>query len=191
MINFKYISATIYLTFSFLFAVNNVLAQQTEPKQPAGQPQKTAVELEKEKKIELRAKACGTESVNYKASTDKKQHPAPEAPVDKALIYVMRTTILGYKIHSKLAVDGKWMGVNRGKTYFFFTLDPGEHFFCSEAENQDYLALTVEAGKTYYLKQRVEPGIWKARTDLAVIDEEKAKKELPDVNLSVFTLKDK
>lgn len=140
---------------------------------------------------ELRLKACGTESVNYKVSTDKKQHPTPEPPADRALIYVMRTTILGYKIHSKLAVDGKWMGVNRGKTYFFFTLEPGEHFFCSEAENQDYLALTVEAGKTYYLKQRVEPGLWKARTDLAVIDEEKAKKELADVNLSVFTLKNK
>jgi Protein of unknown function (DUF2846) len=145
---------------------------------------------EKERQ-ELRLKACGTESVNYKATTDKKQHPIPDAPADKAMIYVMRTTILGYKIHSKLAVDGKWMGVNRGKTYFFFTLDPGEHYFCSEAENQDYLALTVEAGKTYYLKQRVVPGIWKARTDLAIIDDEKAKKELADVNLSVFTLKDK
>ena len=103
----------------------------------------------------------------------------------------MRTTILGYKIHSKLAVDGKWMGVNRGATYFFFTLEPGEHYFCSEAENQDYLALRVEAGKTYYLKQRVQPGVWKARTDLAVIDEEKAKKELADLNLSVFELKSK
>ena len=90
--------------------------------------------------------------------------------------------LLGYMLQT-------WVGVNRGKTYFFFTLDPGEHYFCSEAENQDYLALTVEAGKTYYLKQRVEPGVWKARTDLAIIDEEKAKKELPDINLSVFELK--
>lgn len=152
---------------------------------------KGSADAEKQKRMELRIKACGTESVNYKASTDKKQHPMPEVPADKAMIYVMRTFALGWKIHSKLAVDGKWMGVNRGGTYFFFTLEPGEHYFCSESENQDYLALKVEAGKTYYLKQRAQPGIWKARTDLAVIDEEKAKKELVDVNLSVFTLKDK
>ena len=172
-----------WFTISIIFSGVSLFGQQGEDK-----PVSKRDEAEKAKQ-ELRLKACGTESVNYKASTDKKQHPAPEPPADKALIYVMRTTILGYKIHSKLAVDSKWMGVNRGKTYFFFTLDPGEHFFCSEAENQDYLALTVEAGKTYYLKQRVEPGLWKARTDLAVIDEEKAKKELPDLNLSVFELK--
>ena len=189
MIKLNFIVLANYLVFFFLFAANSVIAQQTEPGNAADKSQKTITELEKEKKQELRAKACGAEYVKYKASTDKKQHPTPEAPADKALIYVMRTTILGFAIHSKLAVDGKWVGVNRGKTYFFFTLDPGEHYFCSEAENQDYLALTVEAGKTYYLKQRVEPGVWKARTDLAIIDEEKAKKELPDINLSVFELK--
>ena len=76
---------------------------------------------------ELRSKACGSESVNFKASTDKKQHPTPEAPTDKAMIYVLRPTMIGFKIHSKLAVDGKWIGVNRGKTYFFFTLEkPGK-----------------------------------------------------------------
>ncbi len=109
-------------------------------------------------KKELRLKACGTEKVDYSAKTDKTQHPTPDAPSDKALIYVMRTTMIGYKIDSKVAVDGKWMGVNRGKTYFYFTVEPGERYFCSESENQDYLALTVEAGQTYYLQQQVEMG---------------------------------
>ena len=96
----------------------------------------------------LRVKACGTQSVDYEAETHKDQHPTPEVPADKALIYVMRTTIIGYKIHSKLAVGGKWMGTNRGKTYFFFTLDPGEHNFCSESENRDAITMYVEPGKT-------------------------------------------
>ena len=159
-------------------------AQQSEP-------QSSSAESAKDSKQELRAKACGSESVDYSAKTDKEQHPAPDAPADKALVYVMRTTMLGFKIHSKLAVDGKWMGVNRGKTYFYFMLDPGEHYFCSESENQDYLALTVEAGKTYYLQQQVKMGMWKARTELAVMDEAKAKKELPELNLSVFEQKAK
>ena len=82
---------------------------------------------------EEKLKACGTEKVNYKASTDKKQHPTPEAPTDKALIYVLRPTIFGMKINSKIAADGDWKGVNRGKTYFFFTVEPGERYFCSES----------------------------------------------------------
>jgi hypothetical protein len=190
MITFKNLVSVIFFAAFCFFAVGTALAQEAQQNPPSAPPQTARVLSEKEAKQALRAKACGTASVNFSAQTDKKQHPMPEAPADKALIYVMRTTMLGYKIHSKLAVDGNWVGVNRGKTYFFFTLEPGEHYFCSEAENQDYLALTVEAGKTYYLKQRVEPGIWKARTDLAVIDEDKAKKELPDVNLSIFTRKD-
>jgi len=137
----------------------------------------------------LRLKACGTEKIDYDAETKKDQHPTPEAPTDKALVYVMRTTIIGYKIHSKLAVDGKWMGTNRGKTYFFFTLDPGEHNFCSESENQDAVTMFVEPGKTYYLQQQVKAGMWKARTKLAVLNETKAKEELKDLNLSVFTVK--
>jgi len=31
--------------------------------------------------------------------------------------------------------------------------------------------------------------MWKARTKLALLDEEKGKKELADLNLSVFTVK--
>lgn len=138
---------------------------------------------------EEKLKACGTEKVNYKASTDKKQHPTPEAPTDKALIYVLRPTIFGMKINSKIAADGDWKGVNRGKTYFFFTVEPGERYFCSESENQDYLKLNVEAGKTYYLQQKVEFGMWKARTNLVVLTEEEGKKKLKDVNLSVFEKK--
>lgn len=138
---------------------------------------------------EEKLKACGTEKVNYKASTDKKQHPTPEAPTDKALIYVLRPTIFGMKINSKIAADGDWKGVNRGKTYFFFTVEPGERYFCSESENQDYLKLNVEAGKTYYLQQKVEFGVWKARTNLVVLTEEEGKKKLKDVNLSVFEKK--
>jgi Protein of unknown function (DUF2846) len=144
---------------------------------------------DKAKKAEIKLKACGTKVVKYKADTDKKQHPTPEAPADKAMIYVLRTTILGNKVQSKIAVDGDWKGVNRGRNYFFFTVDAGEHYFCSESENQDVLVLKVEAGKTYYLLQEVEPGFLKARTNLIQFTEEKGKEKLKDVHLSVFEIK--
>lgn len=140
---------------------------------------------------EEKIKACGTVDVKFKASTDKKQHPTPGAPSDKALIYVLRPTIIGSKIQSKLAVDGKWIGANRGNNYFFFTVDPGEHYFCSMSENQDFLKLNVEAGKTYYLQQKVKIGFIKNRTDLVVMTEEKGIEKLKDVHLSISEVKQK
>ena len=136
-------------------------------------------------------KACGTKEVEFKIETDKKNHPTPDAPADKALIYVLRPTMIGFGIQSKLAVDGEWKGVNRGKTYFYLMVEPGERFFCSQAENQDYLKLTVEAGKTYYLQQKVEMGFFKARTNLVMMTAEEGVKKLKDVNLSVFEKKQK
>lgn len=177
----------VFLVCLMLFAASIGYSQQTETK-PATPGTPTSTQIDKK---ELRTKACGTESVNFSATTDKKNHPTPEAPADKAMIYVLRPTIIGYKINSKLAADGNWMGVNRGKTYFFFPVEAGEHYFCSESENQDYLALTVEAGKTYFLQQKVEAGIWKARTNLVVMSEAEGRKKLEDVNLSVFEKKAK
>lgn len=143
-------------------------------------------EADKAKQKELEAKACGPENVKHSARTDKKQHPTPEPPADKALIYVIRPTMSGNKVQTKLGVDGKWMGVNRGDNYFFFTLDPGEHYFCSRAENNSVLALKVEAGKTYYLQQKIRFGWMKARNKLVVLDEAEGKEGLAKCHLALF-----
>lgn len=176
-------SARAFLVCLMLFAANVAgYSQQAETKPNDSAPMD---------KKDLRLKACGTEIVNYSAKTDKTNHPTPDAPADKAMIYVLRPTIIGLKINSKLAADGTWMGVNRGKTYFYFPIEAGEHYFCSEMENQDYLALKVEAGKTYFLQQKVELGIWKARTNLVVMGDAEGKKKLEDGHLSVFERKTK
>jgi hypothetical protein len=86
-------------------------------------------------------------------------------------------------------VDGEWKGVNRGDNYFFFSLTPGKHYFCSRAENRSVLVLQVEAGKTYYLQQEIRMGLMKARNNLAVINEDKAKEKLPKLNLSTWEVK--
>ena len=143
-------------------------------------------EADKAKQKELEAKACGPENVKHSARTDKKQHPTPEPPADKALIYVLRPTMSGNKVQTKLGVDGKWMGVNRGDNYFFFTLEPGEHYFCSQAENKSVMALKVEAGKTYYLQQKVRFGWMKARNQLVLLDEAEGKAGLAKCHLALF-----
>jgi len=138
---------------------------------------------------EFEKKACGDKEVDFKVDTDKKQHPTPPAPPDKAMVYVIRPTMMGNKIQTKLAVDGTWIGVNRGNNYFFFTLDPGEHYLCSKSENSSLLLLKVEAGKTYYLQQKIKMGFMKARNKLVLIDEAEGKEGLAKCHLAVFTEK--
>ena len=116
--------------------------------------------------------------MKFSAETDKTRHPTPEAPAGKALVYVIRPTMSGNKIQTKLAVDQRWVGVNRGHNYFFLELDPGEHYFCSKAENTSTLAVKVEAGKTYFVEQKIKTGFMKARNKLAVLSDAEGQKKL-------------
>jgi hypothetical protein len=148
-------------------------------------------ESEQSTSKDLELKACGPEGkeVNYVADTDKSTHPTGSPTADAALIYVIRSSMMGNKVQTKLAVDGEWKGVNRGDNYFFFNVKPGEHYFCDRAENRAVLVLTVEAGKTYYLAQRIHMGMWKARTDLVAMDDADGQKELAKAHPSTWTVK--
>ena len=140
---------------------------------------------------ELELKACGPKEkeVKYVADTDKKKHPLGESAPGTSLIYVLRPSLMGNKVQTKLAVDGEWKGVNRGNNYFFFNVQPGVHYFCSQAENRSTLELTVEAGKTYYLQQHVRMGVMKARNELTPMDEAEGQKKLASAHPSTWEVK--
>ena len=127
--------------------------------------------------------------VKFKATTDKSSHPTPEAPADQAMIYMLRPAKMGSKIQTKFGVDKEWKGANRGSNYSYFTVDPGERFLCSKAENSRTLALTVEAGKTYYVQQKIKMGLMKARNKLVQLSEAEGKEALAKCKLSVSELK--
>ena len=120
-------------------------APATKVEEEANEPEPTEEEFKEEEaktpdqkrtKEEIEKRACPTVDVKLTAETDKTAHPAPEPARGKALVYVIRPTMNGHKIQTKLGVDGKWVGVNRGHNYFFLELDPGEHYFCSKAETR-------------------------------------------------------
>ncbi len=131
-------------------------------------------------------KACPKADPGYDTKTDKTQHPTPQPATGKALVYVLRPTMMGNKIQTKLAVDGQWVGVNRGHNYFFLELDPGEHYFCSKAENSSKLAVKLEAGKTYYLEQKIKMGFMKARNKLALLGDQEGQKKLSECYLNTW-----
>jgi hypothetical protein len=153
-------------------------AKEQEPKEEEFKEEEPATPAEALKKEEIEKKACPATDVKFSTDTDKTKHPLPEPSPGKAMVYVVRPTMYGNKIQSKLAVDGSWVGANRGHNYFFFELEPGEHYFCSKAENKSVLALKVEAGRTYFVEQKIKMGFMKARNKLALLSDVEGREKL-------------
>jgi hypothetical protein len=79
-------------------------------------------------------------------------------------------------------IGNGWVSTER-ITIFYFSLDPGQHYFCSDSSsNRSVLKLAIVAGKTYYLQQTISA----IRTDLRVLNEQEGKKGLAKCKPSGF-----
>ena len=110
--------------------------------------------------------ACGPLGVSFDTETSSAQPPTQPEP-GKALVYVaedfptVQPNIGSPRI--KVGLDGAWIGATHGRSYLFFSVDPGEHHLCvkwqSSLERFSKLAsfahLTAEPGKTYYYRTRI------------------------------------
>ena len=105
-------------------------------------------------------------------------HPLGVVKDGQALLYVLRPTSVGFAIKSFFFVDDAIIGINRGSSYFFTDVTPGKHVLWSKSENVDAIEATFEAGKTYYLQQRVQLGGFRARTKLEMLGEAEGKETL-------------
>jgi hypothetical protein len=100
------------------------------------------------------------------------------ATADKALVYILRPAFVGMAIKMWAFVDDQFIGVTHGKNYTYALVEPGEHVFWSKAENVSAFKMNVEAGKTYYLQQKVRPGGFRANVKFAEAEDSKVKKYL-------------
>ncbi len=112
------------------------------------------------------AAGCGPNEVKFDVKTDKKQHPISQPESGKALVYVFADENAdngGIRIGgltTRVGLDGAWVGANKGKSYFFFSVDSGAHRLCtnwqsgvsSRSKLGSVAGLTVEAGKIYYFR---------------------------------------
>jgi Protein of unknown function (DUF2846) len=99
----------------------------------------------------------------FNVKTDNNPHAAPQAVADKALVYFLQDDA-DYTSRprptTRLGVDGIWAGATHSDSYFYFTVEPGEHHLCAIWQagglNPDYGAaaahFTAVAGHTYYFR---------------------------------------
>jgi hypothetical protein len=109
------------------------------------------------------AAACGPSDVHFEIKKDPSQHLAQLEP-GKALVYIVQdedhADCLKCDTTTRVGMDGSWIGATHGDSYFFFSVDPGEHHLCANRLPQlgistKPLALfgfTAEAGKAYYFR---------------------------------------
>ena len=99
---------------------------------------------------------------------------------EMATIYVLRPSSFGSAIKFGIYRDEKLIGKLGPKSYLAWTVKPDgkELTIMSKSENKDMLTINPQAGKTYYIKQKVKMGIAIARTGLEFIEENEGKEIL-------------
>ncbi|MDX1910356.1 MAG: DUF2846 domain-containing protein [Saprospiraceae bacterium] len=119
------------------------------------------------------------------ASGESDKLKSMTAPSDMALVYVIRPSSYGGVVRMELTCDGNNIGSTQGKQFIYTLVPPGKHEFISKSENKDALTMVVEAGKTYFLEQKVSTGWVMARTELVrIMDESKGRQKLGKCKLS-------
>ena len=110
--------------------------------------------------------SCAAQVVPIMSVSDDQAAKRSEAPSDRAVVYVFREQeFCGQKTLYSVIVDGRTIGWNGSGTYYKLTLLPGihelKHFGLVTAgviggarlTSPHSLTLTVDPGKTYYIRQ--------------------------------------
>src|SRR5882724_2579679 len=108
----------------------------------------------------------------------------PVEDTTKARIYVVRPAFIGAGVQMKVTDNDELIGKTGPQSYLVWERSPGDAFITSKAEKPCSVALNVEAGKAYYILQRVEPGVWYARCRMEQIDEERGRKFIAGCKLA-------
>ncbi len=112
--------------------------------------------------------ACGDDEVQFNVKTQKAVEASLIPEPGKALVVFVETMdgpFPPWDIPStRFAIDGSWVGANRGNSYFVISVAPGEHNVCSgwqgtlseQRDRSDMSPLAAEAGKVYFFEAKVK-----------------------------------
>lgn len=98
------------------------------------------------------------------------------APPDKAVVYFVRPSSLGFAINFSYFDSTRLIGKFNGPSYIRYTCEPGKHLFWARSENRDFVEADVEAGKIYFIEAVVNMGAVKAAVNLDPVDPEDQKR---------------
>jgi hypothetical protein len=149
--------------------------------------------------ISTASSACGPAGAHFDMKRDKAHHAMMEPEPAKALVYVIQdmggfdVSCFTDCISTRVGLDGAWVGANEHNSYFFLSVDPGEHHLCVNRQSSLELYahmtglahFTAEAGKTYYFRTRTLKGEAAAFLDIDPIDSDEAHYLITSYPLSI------
>jgi hypothetical protein len=94
----------------------------------------------------------------------------PPAPENKAVVYFVRTSSLGFAINFSYFDSTTLIGKAAGTNYVRYECEPGHHLFWVRSENRDYVEADLEAGRIYFIEAIPQMGAIKAQAVLKAID---------------------
>ena len=104
------------------------------------------------------APGCGAESTKFDVKTDRSQHPLAKPEPGKALVYFLQDDAYfqsAPRPTTRFGLDGNWVGATQANSYFYVSVDPGEHHLC--AGWQSFVGFNV-ARKSAAAHFTAEPG---------------------------------
>jgi hypothetical protein len=129
------------------------------------------------------APGCGAEDVKFDVKRIKGPHPVTQPDAGKALVYFIEDDTdfnSVFKPTTRAGLDGGWVGATHGNSYFYFSVDPGEHHLCasrqsaedsSQAPTRAVAHFTAEAGNVYYFRVKNRwRGNYESEIDFAPLD---------------------
>ena len=94
----------------------------------------------------------------------------PVEDTTKARIYVIRPASIGGAVQMRVTDNDELVGRTGPQSFLVWERAAGDAVITSRAEKPCTVELRTEAGKVYYILQRVEMGVWFARCRLEEID---------------------
>jgi len=111
---------------------------------------------------------CGTTDPGFHTTFGEAGDKTPPEAPDKATVYVIAIrnssdTGRAGRPAVRFGLDGTWIGQTKGLSFLRFPADPGTHHACASWQSMlnggqtqfSLLNFNVEAGKTYYLRLKI------------------------------------
>ena len=105
--------------------------------------------------------SCGNEKTVIDVTTHKHGPVSAEPEAGKARVFFIEAADEHARpVTTRVAMDGTWVGANRGNSYFASTILPGEHHVCVDwqlnrrfiKDDPGFDVFNAEAGKVYYFR---------------------------------------
>ena len=146
------------------------------------------------------APGCGPDEVKFEVKTEENPHPVGLPDAGKALVYFVQdesefNTV--FKPTTRYGVDGGWVGATHGSSFFYLSVDPGEHHLCASwqagvvfghGHKVAVAHLTAEVGGVYYFRSKSEVvhGGGTANIDLEPLDSDQGQLLASKYSFSTF-----